>query len=508
MYFYFPIKDINMKIERKYSYKEEGREIFCKTIENILEEVRQFLNLPNFYDYFKFTLYNEDYVIIKNDNQLMEKKNKYKILYIKIKKLSNEQIKKKIKRCQFHRHHRKSCDFILKTFEKPIKFFKTRELKNQIFLDKLFTNSNKKRNIIDKKIADTAIKTEDGKNENISRNEKITLDNYDLFKKINKNNKIEFVVDKNHPLFLKNIININSMNNININSNKYFNRNNTEDKFYPKLFFQKFKSIDLYNKNEYVISNINSKIHKNNLKGLDKIHNIPKIKSKGLWISCSREKYNIFPIKLSQKDINLNNNKTIKNNNDSKSNINEDSDNIIYSISIDQNHNNNEETYDQTKINNDYIKNILNNNDNKSINLEKENYERKLFKKQFILKESLSEKDPCDDAFNINFKNINEIFEKNSPINKNNIDNNSFINYNKNKQISNFIEINQIQFIALNTCIKNFISEKIDSYIDDTEIQALFNKEIILKNIKEINNEMPIQINLYLKEFLLFNSMN
>ena len=90
MYFYFPIKDINMKMEKKCSYREDGGEIFCKTIENILEQVRQFLKLPNFYDYFKFTLYNEDYVIIKNDNELMEKKNKYKILYVKIKKLSSE----------------------------------------------------------------------------------------------------------------------------------------------------------------------------------------------------------------------------------------------------------------------------------------------------------------------------------------------------------------------------------------------------------------------------------
>ena len=499
MYFYFPIKDINMKMERKCSYREEGGEIFCKTIENILEQVRLFLKLPNLYDYFKYTLYNEDYVIIKNDNQLMEKKNKYKILYVKIKRLSNEQIKKKIKRCQFHRHHRKSCDFILKTVEKPIKFFKTNEVKNQIFLDKLFTTSNKNRNIINKKIS--VIKTEDDKNGNITQNEKTILNSNDLFKNINRNNKV--LLDKNRPSFLKNIININSMSNI--NNNKNFNRNNTDAKFFPKLFFQQFKSIDLYNKNEYIISNVNSPIQKSNLKDL---YNIPKIKSKGLWISCSREKYNILPTKLSQKNIDLNNNKTINNNNDSKSNINEDSDNIIYSISIEQSHNNSDEIYDKTKINNDYIKNILNNSHNKSINLENESCEKKTFKKQFILKESLSEGDPCDDVFNITFKNINEIIEKKNPINKSKRNNNSFSNYNKNKHINNFIEINQIQFIALNNCIRNFIAEKIDSYIDDIEIQTLFNREIILKNIKEINSEIPIPINIYLKEFLLFSYLS
>lgn len=212
MYFYFPIKDINVKMEKKCSYREEGGEIFCKTIEDILEEVRQYLKLPNFYDYFKFTLYNEDYVIIKNDNQLMEKKNKYKILYVKIKKLSNEQIKKKIKRCQFHRHNRKSCDFILKTVEKPNKFFKTKDTKIPIFTDKLFTTSNKN----NKKI--WIIKTEDDKNENISQKEKIILYNNDLFKKFSKNNK-NVLECNNHPSFLKNTININSMNNINININ-------------------------------------------------------------------------------------------------------------------------------------------------------------------------------------------------------------------------------------------------------------------------------------------------
>ena len=71
MYFYFPIKDINMKIEKKCLFKEEGTEIFCKNIENIFEKVRQFLKISNYKDYFKFTIYNEDYVLIKNDNQLM-----------------------------------------------------------------------------------------------------------------------------------------------------------------------------------------------------------------------------------------------------------------------------------------------------------------------------------------------------------------------------------------------------------------------------------------------------
>lgn len=92
MYFYYPIKDINLKIKRKFSYKIGDRnEIFCKNLEDIYEEVKYFLKIPNLFESLKVDIFNEDCVIIKNDNQLMEKKEKYKILYMKITKLSDEQ---------------------------------------------------------------------------------------------------------------------------------------------------------------------------------------------------------------------------------------------------------------------------------------------------------------------------------------------------------------------------------------------------------------------------------
>ena len=253
------------------------------------------------------------------------------------------------------------------------------------------------------------------------------------------------------------------------------------------------------NKSRYFSSKINFLNQKYSFKDFNKKYNIPKIKSKRLWISNTSDNYNLLPIKFSKKHLYLNN-KTITNENDLKSNINDDSDNYIYSISFEKNQNNNEDIYEKTKMNNEYIKNVINNNYNKLFNFEYDSYDKKILKKKFILKESLIEKDLCDDAFNIDLKNLNEIFEKNSPIKKSKSKNNSFINNNIYKKINNIIEINQIQYIALNTCIRNFISEKIDSLIDDEDIQKIFIKENILNNINEINKEIPI--NIYLKEFL------
>ena len=506
IFFYFPIKDINIKIQKKCLFREEGGEIFCNSLDNIVEEVKLFLKISNFYDIFKFVLYNEDYVLIKNDNQLMEKKDKYKILYIKIKKLSNEQINKKIKRCQFHRHHKKTYDFILKTTDKPLQIFTNKELKNKICLDSYFSSSIKNNRIINKKNSFKNIsKTENDKNENIINNDKlIKIKNKIAINKlfINKNKNI--FDEGSWSSFLNEKIHIN-------NKNKNLNINSTNYKIFPKIFIRKFKNINLYEHNKY-ISEINSPIHKSNLKDFNKKYNIPMIKSKRLWISNTNENYNnIIPIKLSQKNININN-KQINDINNFKTIFKEENNNCIYSLSVDQSHSYNEEIYDKTQINNDFINNYLNinNNYNKLINNDNENsinnYKKKLFKKKFILKESLLEKDPCEDAFNIKYKNKNEILQKTNSMKKNtnntNNTNNSFINHDKNKQINNIIEINQIQFIALNNCIRSFILEKIDTYITDEEISKLYNKELILKNIKEINTEIPV--NIYLKEFFCF----
>ena len=506
IYFYYPVKDINIKMEKNFSYKkgEGSNTIFCKNLENILEKVKEFLKIKNFCEFFKFCIYNEDYVLIKNDNQLMEKKDKYKILYVKIKQLSNEQINKKIKRCQFHRHHRKSYESILKLNEIPFQFLTNKEIKYNIFNDTYFTSAFKNKTLLNNKLSYTnIIKAEDYKNENIIQT--MTIDN-------NKDNYNDIMFNKNFFTGESWSSIINNQINFNKNINRNFIRNNTDFKLFPKIY----KNIN-FKKNKYILSETKSSLTQKKLKDFNKKNYIPKIKSKGLWISNTNDNINLLPIKISQKSIytiktnsiKITNNKS--NSLDSKDyskTLNESSDNYIYSLSIDRSNNNTnknktnennkkeEYIYNKAHINNIYIKNILNKNYNKlhqinnTCNNSKIYNEKKLLEKKFIIKENLLEKDPCDDAFNIKLRRSIK-----SPL-----------KINKNKQINNIIEINQIQFIAINNCIKNFMAEKIDLYIDDIDISIIFNKENILKNIKEINGEIPI--NLYLKEFLCFSYLS
>ena len=511
IYFYYPIKDINIKIEKKYLYMGEGMgmgQIFCRNLEEILEKVQDFLKIQNYQELFKFCIYNEDYVLIKNDGQLMEKKDKYKILYVKIKKLSNEQINKKMKRCQFHRHQRKSCDLFLKINEMPLQFFTNKELKNKISIHKYFPSPIRTKTILSNQISYANIMTEDKKNDNTTQTTTVDNGSRNITSRKNEN-----LLEGNSWASL-----LNSRNIFNNNMNRNFNRNNTDFKLFPKIF----KNIHFLDKNKYIISDKKTRFSQKNTKDFKEKFNIPKIKSKGLWISSTIENINninLLQTKHSQKKKYINNNKEImdnkkdsKDSRDSRTIINEDSDNYIYSLSIDRNSNienkinnvkneNKEDIhiYDKTHINNIYIKNILNNNYNKMNTLDNYNnnpyIDKKIFKKKFILKENIFEKDPCDDAFNIKLKTFKRNANKNSPI-----------KINKNKQINNIIELNQIQFIALNNCIRNFVMEKIDTYINDVDIGIIFNKEIILKNIKEINGDIPL--NLYLKEFLCFSYLS
>jgi hypothetical protein len=505
IYFYFPIKDINMKIKNRYFFREkgteEGGEIFCKTLDNIFEEVKFYLKFPNFFESFKMDLYNEDYTLIKNDSQLMEKKDKYKILYIKITKLSDEQINKKLNRCQFHNHNKKNNDINKNALNIPLQLFTNKELKNKIFVDSLtITSINNSHSIKKRNSCQNLKKNENNKNANNNNNQKENLDlnnkTLDNYKSINRIKN--FLEDERNKSSIFN-------HKTNHYKNKTFNRNKTDYKDFPKIFIKKFK-------NDYLNEKIQSKaiiqIQKPNNQDFQKKINIPKIKSKGLWNSNidinyqnNRVFYNSLNNKWSQRIVNLNNRSL-----DDSKNMNDDSDNYIYSLSIDQSHSNNEDIYDKVQRNNHIKK------DNRIINLkpsinnisENENIYKKTLKQKLIVKESITEKDPCDEVFNLNYKNISEYKDKKSPIKKYKYINksNSFIYNNRYKQFNSIIEINQIQFIALNTCIRNFVAEKINIYITDEDIQKIYNKEQILNNISEINNSIPI--NIYLKEFLFY----
>jgi len=85
----------------------------------------------------------------------------------------------------------------------------------------------------------------------------------------------------------------------------------------------------------------------------------------------------------------------------------------------------------------------------------------------------------------------------------------NFISYKDNifknikcNQYTNKFEIMQILFIALNNVIKNFISEKLENFISDEDIKELFDVENISINITNLDIDM--NINIYLKEFLLY----
>ena len=517
IYFYYPIKDINLKIKRNFSFNGDKGGIFCKTIEDILEEVKFFLNIPKFYEDFKADIYNEDFDLIKNDNQLMEKNEKYKILYIKIGKFSDEHIEKSINRCQIHIKHRKSNDFNRNELNFPFHLFTNNELKTKMSIDNHF-NSTSKNNFL-KNNRDSYIninKTEINKNENYindNKNKNIInriiinqkFSNKNIFKNILKEEKNY----STHFLDLKNVK----------NNNKGLNRNNTDNYIFPKLMLPKHKVEGLYSI-KYMNSETNFPFQKNNLNEFYKKYNIPKIKSKGLWnpiniINKNYKKTSTLPNNNSERKIN----KISRTNKDIYyyRTVDEDSDIYINYLSSDESRYKNKEIDNKiSKIDNAY-----NNEINKYLTINYINpinnsgnyiYDKKY--KKIILKELLSDKDPCDEVFNLNNKNsLNEFLDKNNfikinkiNINKNKINCINYNNYNNYKQFNSIIEINQIQFIALNSCIRAFMSEKIDMIINDEDIQKIYNKEQILKNIKEINYDIPI--NIYLKEFYCYTYLS
>ena len=508
MCFYYPIKDINLKIKRKFSYKIGDRnEIFCKNLDDIYEEVKYFLKIPNLFESLKVDIFNEDFVIIKNDNQLMEKKEKYKILYMKITKLSDEQKNKKLNRCQFHKRHRQSVDF--NNSNLPFYLFTNKELKNRISIDNYFSSfSPEEQNKFFNNNEKSDINILRKENDKYFQDNKENLINMGI---INQNytstnmNKNLFNID-NHPSLF---INLKHMR----NRNKNLNRNYTDNSAFPRLNIHKYiKSGKLYENKKDKMIEVKSPFQKYNLNGFYKKYNIPIIKSNGLWnpkntINTNYLKSSTLPNKYINKTknaINLNN--KIIDYDDSKT-MEEDSDNYINLISSNESRNNHNcgelNEYSNIKTHNydnDDINKYLKFNYQYTINddelIHKNNYQKKL-----ILKDPFLEKDPCDDVFNINIKNnFNEMKITKVKYHA------KFIGSNNYKIINSNNEINQIQFIALNTCIRTFILEKIDICINEEKVNQTFNKEQIIKNIKEINNDIPI--NIYLKEFLCFTYLS
>ena len=512
MNFYYPIKDVNLILKKDFSYKSEDKDdIFCKTLEDIIEGVKCFLKLPNFSENFKTDLYNEDCDLIKNDNQLMEKKEKYKLLYIKISKLSDEQKMKKLYRCKFHRHQRKCIDSNIKELDFPFYFFTNKEIQSKISLDTYFNSPSQNKFLINNKKKYINIEnTENNKNENIYHYNNIIINRLMNNEKYFNNNTDKNILKEkeNNSSFFLDIKN---------NNNKYKNicRNkiNIDNHSFPKLILYKNNDVDLYGNNT---CGVYSPLQKNNLNEFYKKYSIPRIKSKGLWnqkgiINKISKKNSIISGKKSERKLNIDYS-SINDINYYKT-MEDDSDNYINFVSNEESQNNNNEINNikQNNINDEFSKYLKINNNN-IINNKQNSFYNKRLNKKLMFNESVSDKDSCDDVFNYNYtNNLNEFLEKNSfiKINRNNnknIKNNLFDKINNYKQINNIIEINQIQFITLNTCLREFISIKIDKFIDDEEIQKIFNKEQIFQSLKNINNDK--QINIFLKEFLLYSYLS
>lgn len=146
-YFYYPIKDISMTKNKSFLYQFQqdiyNNNLICNNLNDIHRAVKAFLNINNIFEFLKINLYTENFNIIKYDNQLMEKIEKYKILYAKVIKLSEEHINNKKNRCLFHKHPLKSYDYEQKDNKLFYNIFKNKLIKNKLSLDLNLLNNKK-----------------------------------------------------------------------------------------------------------------------------------------------------------------------------------------------------------------------------------------------------------------------------------------------------------------------------------------------------------------------------
>ena len=225
-YFYYPIKDEKMLNDKfilyqSNQYKIAKNDIFCNNLDDINNAVKNFLKNNNKIDYYKINLYTENFNIFKNDNQLMEKIEKYRIIYAKIKKLSDVKINNTINSFFLHKH-------LLKIFEpnkkKSNELFNNNKIKTNFSFDKNGLSSKNKFISTTPKFEN--IKTQTNDNDIIKKEKK-----KDKFKKTNFNkiiNSIDtLILDdmEGIPSFNENKSNYRNF--LFMNENHLFHRNKT-----------------------------------------------------------------------------------------------------------------------------------------------------------------------------------------------------------------------------------------------------------------------------------------
>ena len=408
-YFYYPIKEINLKKNKLILFENEKfltkDDLFCNSLEDIKKEVKDFLKIRK-KSFIKINLYNDDFNMLKSDIQLMRNYDKYKIIYAKVIKSKDIEIITKINNNYLNKNF---FDKDNSNDKKVNNIYEQKSIKNSLSSDFKLLKNRKKFSLDTPNIISNKISNNKEKPIIIIENQKVNM-----YKKI-KNNFVNITnsVDK---LILDDMEGVYSFDD-NKNSYLKFLLKNNNKRYNTAL--NKDNTLDIFKKS-------NSQSYK-----------IPLIKSKGILNS---QTYKIF---------NTLNSNSFK-----------------HKISLDI-------------INSNYENNFK----NKSKNFR--SYTNIMNKK--------------NNLFNIN-KNINilEEFKKQKILM---INNNIFENIKSNQYTSKF-EISQILFIALNNIIKNFISEKLNNYISDEDIKVLFDIENIIINITNLDVDM--NINIYLKEFLLY----
>ena len=409
-YFYYPIKEINLKKNKLILFENEKfltkDDLFCNSLEDIKKEVKDFLKIRK-KSFIKINLYNDDFNMLKSDNQLMRNYDKYKIIYAKVIKS-------------------KDIEIITKIYNNYL---------NKNFFNKDNSNDKKVNNIYEQKSIKNSLSS-------------------------------DFKLLKNRKKF--------SLDNPNIISNKISN-----NKEKPIIIFENQK-VNMYKKNKNNFVNITNSVDKLILDDMEGVYSF----------DDNKNSYLKFLLKNNNKRYNTALNK------DNTLDIFKKSNSQSYQIPLIKSKGIlNSQTYK--------IFNPLNSNSFKhkiSLDIINSNHENNLFKtksKNFRSYTNIMNKK--NNLFNMN-KNINilEEFKKQKILM---INNNIFENIKSNQYTSKF-EISQILFIALNNIIKNFISEKLNNYISDEDIKVLFDIENIIINITNLDVDM--NINIYLKEFLLY----
>ena len=227
LYFYYPIKDINITRIKYLLYDSKHEKIkekmFCNNLEEIYLLIKDFIKNKKIFDYSKIFLYNEDFNMISNSYQLMEKNEKFKILYAKIIRLPDKTINKTMKRCFQHEHNWKSFDSKTQnTINSSANIFNNKYIQNKIVI-----NNKNYNNKIKKDIKHNLVEIAKTLN-NIVLNDIDLIPSYNIYdfeKKRNKNLNSLLKHQKLNQVYLE------------------FHRNNTMNNFIKIKHNEKYKTI-------------------------------------------------------------------------------------------------------------------------------------------------------------------------------------------------------------------------------------------------------------------------